>query len=168
MRRGEPHALFDHLCDAGLPHTVVEIAREGFRKTGDVLCPFVALLAPLALKEPRVVVDDELPPEAMIGGVPGWAYDLYSREGRAALARFLEGSSATACWVRSHVPPPKRIDFLGSLVFRVEGGLCRSRLRWRAGDRLRLADLGSHGSGILEILRDDLPVLNEARAVLCR
>ena len=44
-RRGEPHAAFDYLCEAGFPHTIVEIAREGFRKTGEVLAPLVALLS---------------------------------------------------------------------------------------------------------------------------
>src|ERR1700675_2796949 len=29
-RRGEPSSFFDGLCEAGLPHTAVEIAREGF------------------------------------------------------------------------------------------------------------------------------------------
>jgi hypothetical protein len=43
-RPGEPAALFDGLCEAGLPHTAVEITREGFRKIGEPLCPFVALL----------------------------------------------------------------------------------------------------------------------------
>ena len=37
-RLGEPAALFDGLCEAGLPHTAVEIAREGYRKIGEPLC----------------------------------------------------------------------------------------------------------------------------------
>ena len=40
-RRGQPQTVFDHLCEAGLPHTVVEIAWEGHRKIGEVLCAFV-------------------------------------------------------------------------------------------------------------------------------
>jgi hypothetical protein len=29
-RRGEPRVVFDHLCEAGWPHSIVEVAREGF------------------------------------------------------------------------------------------------------------------------------------------
>jgi hypothetical protein len=66
-RPGEPTALFDELCEAGLPHTAVEIAREGFRKMGEPLCPFVALLCPLARCEASTLQDDDMPPEIMVG-----------------------------------------------------------------------------------------------------
>jgi hypothetical protein len=65
-RRGEPTALFDGLCEGGIPHTAVEIAREGFRKIGEPLCPFVALLCPLAIVEPPTIQDDQLLPEAVV------------------------------------------------------------------------------------------------------
>jgi hypothetical protein len=170
-RRGEPHMVFDQLCEAGLPHTLVEIAREGFRKTGEVLCPFVALLSLEALAQARAVADDELPPAMSIRGIPDWAYDLYSREGRAALERFLQGSSGTAHWIQAHIPRSQRVGFLGSITFRVEGGLVRKRMRWGAGDELRrLVDVECQGprcanaSEVLQLMRSDLPLLNEARA----
>jgi len=90
-----PQLVFDHLCEAGWPHSMVEIARRGYRATGELLSPFVALLS----QELTGVVHEEadpLPPEAMLGDVPGWAYDLYSREGRAALARFLKTDAVSA------------------------------------------------------------------------
>jgi hypothetical protein len=59
--------LFDGLCEAGLPHTAVEIAREGFRKIGEPLCPFVALLCPLAITEAAALQDDDMPPVATLG-----------------------------------------------------------------------------------------------------
>jgi hypothetical protein len=62
-RRGDPQAMFDALRDAGIPPTVVEISREGFRKTGEVLCPFVALLYPLRQQETAVIEDDGFPAE---------------------------------------------------------------------------------------------------------
>jgi hypothetical protein len=172
-RRGEPHAVFDHLCEAGFPHTAVEISREAFRKTGEVLAPFVALLAPLRMQEPGTIEDDDLPPETMIKDVPGWTYDLYSREGQAALAWFLEGSSDTAYWVRAHIAPSQRVAFLGGIVFRVEGGLVRKRLRWGSGDELRrLVDIGCQGSRctdateVLGLMLADLPLLSEARQAI--
>jgi len=46
-RRGEPNTVFDYLSDQGVPDTIVEICRAGFRKTGEILCP---MLIPLWLK----------------------------------------------------------------------------------------------------------------------
>jgi hypothetical protein len=59
----------------------------------------------------------------MIGDVPCWALDVYSREGRAAFARFLDTDAAATRWVRIRIRPARRVAFLGHIVFRVEGGL---------------------------------------------
>jgi hypothetical protein len=61
LRRGEPAAVFGALCDAGFPRTVVEVAREGFRRVGEVLCPFLALLSAISQSGPAAIVDDDLP-----------------------------------------------------------------------------------------------------------
>jgi hypothetical protein len=170
-RRGEPAVLFDGLCEAGLPHTAVEIAREGFRKIGEPLCPFVALLCPLASVETSAIQDDDMPPAIMVGEVPGYAYDLYSREGRTSLQTFLQGDSETARCVRGHVRPGQRINFLGTIVFRVEGGLVRQRSRWPTGDELRrLVDIECNGPScpdateILQLMRNDIGLLNAERS----
>lgn len=169
-RQGDPTAVFNAFREMQIPTAVVEIAHEGLRKTGEVLCPFVALLWPLRQQQTPTVGDDDFPPEVMIGGVPGWAYDLYSREGRAALATFIEGRTEFACWVRDHIPPRQRVAFLGGIVFRVEGGLVRSRLRWKTGDELRrMVDIECNGShclnatDILQLIKADITVLNDVR-----
>jgi hypothetical protein len=169
-RRGEPSSFFDGLCEAGLPHTVVEIAREGFRKIGEPLCPFVALLAPLASLETSMPEDDVMVPEIMVGEVPGWAYDMYSREGRTALQVFLQGDSESARWVRERIAKPQRLHFLGTIVFRVEGGLVRRRSTWPTGDGLRrLVDYECNGPQcadaieILQLMKADVPLLNCCR-----
>lgn len=170
-RRGEPSAFFDGLCEKGFPHTVTEIAREGFRKIREPLCPFVALLCPLALVETSTVEDDQLPLETQVGQVPSWSVDLYSREGRLALGSFLQTGCDTARWVMDHIRPSERINFLGTLVFRVEGGLVRKRLKWVIGDELRrLVDIECHGlscgdaTELLQMMRNDISLLNEERA----
>jgi hypothetical protein len=172
-RRGDPTAVFNALRETQIPAAVVEIAREGFRKAGEVLCPFVALLWPLRQDQTATIENDEFPPEAMFGDVPGWAYDLYSREGRAALANLIEGRTETARWVRDHIPPRQRITFLGGIVFRVEGGLVRKRLWWKTGDELRrMVDVQCNGlycrdaTEILQLMKSDIPVLNDVRTEL--
>jgi hypothetical protein len=172
-RRGDPTAIFKALQEASIPTAVIEIAREGYRRVAEVLCPFVALLWPLRQEQTVTVEDDDFPPEVIVGDVPGWAYDVYSREGRAALANFIEGRSETARWVRDHIPPRQRVAFLGGIVFRCEGGCVRSRLRWKTGDELRrMVETESNGphcrdaSEILQLMKADIPVLNGVRSKL--
>jgi hypothetical protein len=171
-RQGDPTATFNALREVIDP-SVVEIAKEGFRRTGEVLGPFVALLWPMRQQQIATVADDEFPPELMIGDVPGWAYDVYSREGRAALAEFIGGRTETARWVRAHIPPRQRLAFLGGIVFRVEGGLVRKRLQWKTGDELRrIVDIECNdphyvdAAEILQLTRGDIPALNGVRAEL--
>ena len=154
-RRGDPLLVFDQLCETGWPRTIVEVAREGFRR----MC--------------TENQSDELPPEEMIGDIPTWALDLYSREGRAALARFLQTDARAARWMRKNISPARRVSFLGHIIFRVEGGLVTNRMRWPLAEELRRqVDVECSGPGcpdameILELMRDDIPRLNEARAAV--
>jgi hypothetical protein len=174
-RQGEAEAVFNALRQAQIPAAVVEIAREGFRKTGEVLCLFVALLWPLRQCQAATIENDALPTEVMIGDVPGWAYDVYSREGRAALANLIEGRTETARWVRDHIPPRQRIAFLGGIAFRVEGGLVRPRLRWKTADALRqMVDVECNrphcrdATEILQMMKADITVLNDLRFQLIK
>jgi hypothetical protein len=125
-RRGEPQLAFDAVRQAGFSPTVVATASEAFRKLRDPLCAAILLLHPLRGQETATRKDDPLRPERVIRDVPCWAYDVHTREGRAALQSFLRGTSESVRWVRAHVPGESRIKFLGSVVFRIEGGLVRS------------------------------------------
>lgn len=170
-RRGEPAFAFDLIDELGAPMTAVEITREGFRRIGQVLCPFVGLLMTDDLPSPARIEDDDLPPETIIGPLPSWSLDVFTREGKQAFSRFLEGDSKTARWLRGNVPRGERVSLLGDLVFFAEGGLLRSRLRWPIGDELRhraeVECYGPHvpdGRVLLDMLRADLPELNCIRA----
>jgi hypothetical protein len=171
-RPGEPLLVFDYLCEAGWPHSIVEVAREGFRLGGDMLCPFVALLA-CEPREPSQIRDDDFPPETMIGGVPGWAMDVHTRQGRAAFARFRETDAPSARWVRTNIRPARRAPFFGHIVFHVESGLVVNRLRWPLADELRRqGDVecsypdSSDDTEILGLTRADLPILDEVKAAV--
>lgn len=169
-RKGEPRAAFDWLCEAGLPHSVVEIAREGHRRTAEALCPLVALLA--GEERPDALAsDDALPPETTLGDVPSWAADTYTHEGRRAFALLLRSDAPSTVWVRDHVAPQRRVEFFGGIVFRVEGSGLRRRLRSPISDALRRTyEIECAGPGceeateIMELVRADIPALNTARA----
>ncbi len=86
------------------------------------------------------------------------------------MARFLESESETSRWLRDRAPRAGRVRLLGGLLFAVESGLVARRLRWDTGVELRrLADLECRGLDPEEavlglgLLRQDLPILNEAR-----
>ena len=64
----------------------------------------------------------------------------------------------------------KRVEFLGNIIFAVEGGLLRSRFVWSMGELLRqCAEFECQGSfcpdarQIIALMRADLPLLNEVR-----
>jgi hypothetical protein len=171
-RQGSPPALFQALR-AIIPLEVVEIAQEGVKKSSEVLPVFMAMLWPARQEQSAVTADDEFPPEVMVGDVPGWAFDIYTRPGRVVFANFVEGSTETARWIRARIPQRQRLSFLGGIIFKAEGGLVKSRLRWVTGDELkRMVDIECNGphcrdaSEILELMRADIPALNGVRAEL--
>jgi hypothetical protein len=150
--------------------TLVEMAREGFRRTREVLAPFTVLLWPSRQSAHPILADDDMPPEIMVGDVPGWALDTYTREGRRALKLFLQSDCASARWINANVPAGRRVNLRGNIVFRIEGGLVSRRSRWPMADELRyMVDVGSHGPAcvdateILQLMRDEIPALNGVR-----
>ncbi len=174
FRRGNPDAVFNTLFEAGWPNTLIEVCREGWRRTNEVLAPFVLLLWRDFSGQVPTIAADDLPAERLIGGVPGWAFDQYSREGKAALRLFLNSPADVARWIRANIVDVDQLRFLGNLVFRVEGGAVDRRLRWGLGDQLRsLAELGANGgscadaSEALQLLRTDFNSFQEIRSHVC-
>lgn len=166
---GDPDLVLAAFSTAGVPDPLIDLARAVSKHR--VIHPaLLALLWREAKTEDARVEADDLPPTAMAGPIPGWAYDMFTREGKAALRRMLDTECETARWVRAHAPPAERVDLLGGLLFRVESGLVDRRLRWPAADQLRIeADRYCHGarvrdsSEVLRLLRRDLPLLDEVR-----
>lgn len=173
-RRGNPDAVFNTLFEAGWANTLVEVCREGWRRTGEVLAPFVLLLSRDIVGQVCAVLPDDLPEERLIGGIPGWAFDQYSREGKVALRMFLHSPADTALWIRANIADADQMNFLGNLVFRVEGGAVDRRLRWALGDRLKLlAEIGGNGgncadaSEALHLLHVDFDAFQRVRSSVC-
>ena len=168
---GHPAAVFGCLRSAGVEDNIVKIAERGFRRVREVLCANLCLLHPLLPNGSLPSEDDEFPAVTMNRrGVPTFALDMFSHEGRNALGRFLGGRTDTACWIKHNVPAQRRIKFLGHALFRIESGLVKRRVRWPVGDSLRLlADSGFSGMPaditveLLQMLRADLPALDKER-----
>lgn len=173
-RKGShPYAL-EMMEQKGFPFCVLEIVRRGISRMREPLPIFVALLS---RDVPRrqdgfqpTEKDDDIPPTTMIGEVPSWCVDWYTRPGRAAIKSFLRKSTPTSRWIEKHIAPRDRAEALGGLVFRVEGGLLRRRLQWPTGQYLRKVmeneAVGfsiTDATEVLDLLRNDLPLLNKER-----
>jgi hypothetical protein len=168
-----PYAL-EMMEQKGFPFCVLEIVRRGISRMREPLPIFVALLS---RDVPRrqdgfqpTDKDDDISPTTMIGEVPGWCIDWYTRPGRAAIKSFLRKSTPTSRWIERHIALRDRAEVLGGLVFRVEGGLLRRRLQWPTGQYLRKVmeneAVGfsiTDATEVLELLRNDLPLLNKER-----
>lgn len=170
-RTSSPKALFTAMRMAGTENEIVDLTEQGFRRTREalpILLPFLTRARPSG---ELAIADDELPAVVMgRNGVPTFCLDLFSWEGKAALSRFLKRDTATGNWLRTYVPSQRRLAVLAGGLFRIEGGLVRKRVQWPCAITLRwLADSGYHGmkltdpAGMLEIIRADLPVIDEER-----
>jgi hypothetical protein len=173
-RRGEPALAFHVADELGACPTIIAISREGYRRTREALC----LLLPLINAEPSddipaftpTFTDDPLPIEAMAGSVPGWALDAYTREGKAALRRFLGTQAGLAIWMRRHLPAGERLPLIARVVFHVEGGQLINRHRTALSDALRRINV-EEASGLppeamreaMALMQADLPILNVLR-----
>lgn len=174
-RKGDYRYAFLRLLGAGFPHCVLELAERGITRFKEPLPGLMSLLSSTVPGrstgyEPSEK-DDDFQPTVMIGAVPAWAIDYYSRPGRAAMKVFLKRDTPTGRWIEKHIAPRSRVEFLGGLVFRAEGGLMRRRLQWPVGRQLRqMMMIEANGCGIedarevLDLLRNDLPVLDKERA----
>jgi hypothetical protein len=168
----DPKALFKTIRDAGADHEIVALAEQGYRKTREPL-PLLLPLLSFALPSGELpAVDDDLPP-VVIGrnGIPTYCLDGFSHEGKAALARALRRDLPTSRWLRRHVPAERRLAVLAGGLFRIEGGLVRQRVEWPCAATLKwLADSGYHDmklsdpAGFLDLVRADLPAIDEERA----
>jgi MgsA AAA+ ATPase C terminal len=171
-RRGEPALAFDVLDELGTPFTVLELAREGHRVSRE---PLWLLMALLAAEQPDLgreqKMDDELPTEIMAGPAPSWAIDSFTREGKLAINRFLNGVSPYSEWLQAHVPRSQHRTVTARALFHVEGGLLRRRCLsvlnddLRATNELQCVGLPAELAGeAMKRLHDDLPILNAIRA----
>jgi hypothetical protein len=103
--------------------------------------------------------------------LPTLIFDSFSWEGKSALSRFLKRNTTTGRWLRRYVPAERRMAVLAGGLFRVDGGLVRQRVQWPCAITLRwLADAGYHNmklsdpAAFLEMVRSDLPMIDEERA----
>jgi len=174
-RSGSRPVVLEALCRAGAAGATVDLVREGLRQGGGLVAALYGLASAAQGHSPSssmaAFVDDNVPPERLVAGVPSWVFDVHVREGNRAMAAFVDVASETSRWLACHFPRGKRAQRLGGMLFRVESGVVRRRFRWPLADDLRrMADLEVHGvtpsnaEQGLGLLCQDMGLLNEVRA----
>jgi hypothetical protein len=166
-----PKLVFAALAETGTSAATVALAARAFTQTREALAPVLALLEPLRPTGVLDTVDDDLPPTMLDrAGLPVWMHDKFSHPGIASIKTLLTRRCEFSRWVRDHVEPRQRLRFAGEALFRVESGLTLRRVQYPAALALRrMADENFHGLRLadprepLELLRNDLPLLNEVR-----
>ena len=170
-RKGNSDLAFATLAEHGVSPSVIAITKMGFRKTGEMLAPFMALLTLENGMRGKAVRNDTLPIIGLAGNIPSYALDTYTREGKQAFAGFLNTNAETASWINENRPKGARLRLLGELVFRVEGGQLIRRKAGSAADALRqqyeidcLGTFPEEASTLLALMRKDIGQLNACRA----
>lgn len=170
-RQGNVDFAFEVLAEHGVSPSMLQIARQGFRKTGEMLAPFAALLTLVNGIRGDAARNDRIPQKRLVSGVPSYALDTYTREGKQAFAKFLKTNAGTVEWMMANLPDNGRNAFVGELVFRVEGGCPSNRWAGPAADDLKAQyELGCLGCSqdqateVLPLMRRDMALLNDCRA----
>lgn len=179
------HAPWAKSCTAVEARSVIEAA-------GGRLCPLIQSLYEWAFKKsglslatasllligqgargvPTCWTSDLLPPPCLIGEVPAFALDQYTRLGRAAIGDFVNASGLWRSYVRG-LGLSRQIERLaaGELLFRVEGAALTKRATWALARELHnrssfvgcFVEEAAVRSG-LRVIFDDLPLLHQLRA----
>lgn len=162
------------MCDAGLLDLELrEVCAQG-RRTSQCVLPVVL---PTVLDTIRRVGDRReletpvLPPVCEIGGLPGYAFDGYTRPGRVALAELLEQHLQLRRLLLARGAMSNPVSGLQVLVFDVEGGVASRGLTHPLLEELKTYSVGCAGGLVgpvrheaLAMVREAIPVLNALRA----
>lgn len=169
--KGNPTTLFDAMLDLGYCATIVEIARLGVKKTGDILPAFMPILWERSKEEAQTTTADDLPEVRMIGGLPSYTFDNHTRDGNTCFREFIKRSQDMRGYLQScNIQPRDWGRIAGKLTFRVESGLLAQRMNWQTGQVLLTK--GNHfGRGIplkqvpvgLKLMKRSIPLLNDVR-----
>lgn len=146
------------------------------RRSSQCLLPVLLPLWLLAVKDAgddRPIIRCPVPPAREIGSLPSWAYDGYTRLGRAALWKLYERSPVIQQMTAHWASMGQRIDAIQSVLFEVEAGIATESLSHPLALDLQKRGRGC-GSGMsgqsaansVEIVRGAIPELNDIRCEL--
>ena len=171
---GCDHALAQMARQEGADQALLEICRVGMRVSKCLL----PLLLPLALSatkasaETGIVMHHRLPVMPQVNGIPAYAFDGFTRAGRAILVRLAAHEPRLANLLNG-LPSAARLDVLHHLLFFAEGARVDRLLSdpLSRGLNIYAVALGARlpqpeADQAVELMERCLPVIHALRGVL--
>lgn len=135
----DPCAVFDILSEASRSTHVVATCRSAWKLTGNPMVFLLPLVWDRWIGSEHIVADDQMPQVTMIGDVPGYALDQFTRIGNTISRDFVRSDDVLRPMLYdAGVHRGAHARTVGDLLFLTEGGLLANRAIWAGADSLRL------------------------------
>lgn len=145
LSRGQQHrdpaAVFDILAEAGRSSHVVTTCRTAWKISRNPM----ALLLPIVWEQwilagsDYTVADDPMSWVQILGDVPGYALDQFTRIGNTISRALLrDNTELRKTLSEAGIPTGEQSRAVGDILFIGEGGLLATRAIWVVGDQLRI------------------------------
>lgn len=166
--------LFRMMVEEGLPRAFLYGAAKTASRLAD---PFWACfyLTHEQVKDSAALtyIEDPVPPVPKIGKLLGAAYDMHTREGKEAIRRFCNASSAVKKFKGLTKNWNAYYFAVCEAIFYVEGGKLATRMKYRGSEELRATSwrtimessglAAEHHQELFDTVLSELPLLNQYR-----
>lgn len=150
----DPDGVFDLMAEIGHFGHVVETSRAAWKISRNPMCLLLPLVWQMFMQDDQhSISSDPMPAIHMIGDVPGYALDQFTRTGNQISRAYLnEDEELRTMFEIAGISKAASARTLGDIIFLIEGGLVKHRMVWPAAEALShpqrwlpaVATLGHH------------------------
>lgn len=169
----DPGGVFDVMAEMGHFSHVVETSRAAWKISRNPMCLLLPLVWQMFTQDDRhSLASDPMPEVHMIGDVPGYALDQFTRKGNQISRAYLnEDDELRNLFEIAGISKAAFARTLGDIIFLIEGGHVASRMIWPAAEVLRqprrllpaVATLGQHLPAIIRYCQAKACQIEKAR-----
>ncbi|WAC47576.1 hypothetical protein OVA03_12805 [Asticcacaulis sp. SL142] len=133
-----PDAIFGTLGLMSNDSHVIVTAHAGWKLTRNPMSLLLPLVWEPFISGPDAIeTTDVMPPVQMVGGIPTYAVDQFTRIGGQVARSFIDHHPVLRQFMKSAgIHPAKMARVVGDLMFILEGGLVKRRAGWELADKL--------------------------------
>lgn len=123
----DPCAVFDILSESCRSTHVVATCRCAWKLTRNPMASLLPLVWERWIGSEHIVADDKMPPVEMIGDVPGYALDQFTRIGNTISRAFVRSDDTLRQMLNdTGIHPGAHVRTVGDLIFLTEGVCSRT------------------------------------------
>lgn len=163
-------AIWKAYRSLGFNGRIVQLCERGSSTGGEILAVFVPLIADGFDRTVARVDEPALRTTPLLGDLPAYVFDGFTRDGLQAIAKFLDLSKPWRSFLARNVAQQSWKSVTADVLFRAESGLTNRRVRWDTGDRIveeatrLIPGLPSAAAGEgIALLSDELCLMDMAR-----